>query len=90
MSMDVFRKVFEVSQIAGHAEADQDPSYLKLTADEITDLIVRRSLNGFRVNTGHSAKSVDFTLYNSLHLDSGAVLTCRIEKQEKRQMTGRR
>ena len=76
-------KVFEVSQIAGHAEADQDPQYLKLTADEITDLIDRRSLNGFSVNTGHSVKSIDFTLYNSLHLGSQAVLTCRIEKQAK-------
>jgi hypothetical protein len=76
-------KVFEVSQIAGHAESDQSSQYLKLTAEEITDLIEKRNLNGFRVNTGHSTKSVDFTLYNSFYLSTQAVLICRIEKNAK-------
>ena len=76
-------KIFEVSQIAGHSEKNQCRQYLKLTPDEITDLINRRNLNGFQVNTGHSARSIDFTLYNSLHLGNQAVLTCRIEKGAK-------
>jgi hypothetical protein len=76
-------KIFEVSQIAGHAEADQRSEYLKLTSAEITDLIKKRGLNGFQVNTGHSSKSIDFTLYNSLHLGQEAVLTCRIEQESK-------
>jgi hypothetical protein len=76
-------KRFKVSQIAGHQEADQSSQLLVLTAVEIEQLIIERKLNAFRVNTGHSDRSMDFTLYNSLYQGQQAVLTCRIEKRAK-------
>ena len=76
-------KLFEVSQIAGHCETIQSSQYLKLSAEEIEHLITDRKLNGFRVNTGHSVRSIDFSLSNSLNLGQKAVLTCRIENEAK-------
>lgn len=76
-------KIFEMSQIAGHAEADQSRFNLRIAPEEISEIIEKRRLNAFRVNTGHSEKGVDFTLYNTLNLGCATFLTCRIERKAK-------
>ncbi|MES2439120.1 MAG: hypothetical protein V4584_08630 [Verrucomicrobiota bacterium] len=81
--MGCLPKQFEVSQIAGHQEIDQSPLYLKLSSEQIGKLIRDRNLSAFQVNTGHSSRSVDFTLYNSIQLGQLALLTCRVEKEAK-------
>lgn len=71
-------KLFEVSQIAGHAENNQLEQYLKLSPGEVTNLLDKRDLNAFQVTTGHSAKSIDFSLLNALNEGGQATLDCRI------------
>jgi hypothetical protein len=70
-------KRFKVSQIAGHAEEIQARGDLDLSPAEVGCLISERKLTGFRVYTGHSARSVDFHLIQSG--EGHATLGCRIE-----------
>lgn len=74
---------FEVSQIAGHVENIQSIKYLKCKQEEIAELIITRNLNGFLVNTGHSPKSIAFSLTISNSVEKHTELTCRIEKKAK-------
>jgi hypothetical protein len=69
---DALPECFEVSQIAGHDHGIRSTSYLELTPDEVGDLVVKQSLTGFRVETGHTSRSVGYHLI-------GRHLGCRIE-----------
>ena len=76
---------FEISQLAGHAKRFKSEQYLKLTADEIAQLIIERDLNGFRVNSGSFRRlsSMDFWLTDAKNLGSQASLYCQIEANAK-------
>jgi hypothetical protein len=74
---------FEVSQIAGHEEKYHSTERLILAPAEIEDLIIKRKLDGFSIDTGHSAASVAFMLQTEKRLGGHGVLNCRIEKQAK-------
>jgi hypothetical protein len=76
-------KRFKVSQIAGHAKEIQALADLDLSPAEVSCLISDRNLTGFRVDTGHSARSVDFHLIESREITSTATLGCRIELKAK-------
>lgn len=76
-------KVFEVSQIAGHAECQQSEQYLRLSSSEIEQLIIERRLNAFHVTTGHSSRSVAYWLSNGLNLNRHSKLFCQIGAQAK-------
>lgn len=72
-------KKFEVSQIAGHAEHMQSESRLRLSANEIFNLIEERELDGFAVNTGYSEKSVSYKLTHAKNTGKQTLLSCYIE-----------
>lgn len=74
---------FYVSQIAGHAERFHSEERLKLTVSEISDLIDRRNLDAFAVNTGYSASSVAFDLRHMKNFGTQSVLECRLETRTK-------
>lgn len=72
-------KKFFLSQIAGHPQHMKSESDLSLTSDEILGLIDERGLDGFAVNTGHSAKSVSYQLAHAKADGRQSVLSCYIE-----------
>lgn len=74
-------KSFYLSQIAGHEEPYHSERLLRLDSKEIESLIVERNLSGFRVNTGHSAISVDYSLSHMKESGRQSVLNCRIENK---------
>jgi len=54
-----------------------------MSGTEIEALIAERNLSGFRVNTGHSPTSVDYTLAHMKEQGNQSILSCRIEKNAK-------
>ena len=78
-------KRFSVSQIAGHAEKYHTTKKLALAADEITQLITKRNLNGFWVNSGNFERCeyLDFSLLHAKNLGNQSTLTCYIGNKAK-------
>lgn len=76
---------FEVSQLAGHDEPLESEHYLQLNSEEITQLIVKRKLFGFWVNSGSFERctSMDFRLLNAKNLGYQSTLTCLIGNKAK-------
>lgn len=73
---------FKFSQIAGHPEPMRSERYLTLTAEEVAEVIKKRKLNGFHVDTGHTNRSLDF-VYLTLTDGSAAHFTHRVESKTK-------
>lgn len=76
-------KEFRLSQIAGHPEEIQSEQYLFLNADGVRKAIIDRKLDGFRVNTGFSARSIDFWLHSYPAEGPQAFLCVRVEAKTK-------
>jgi hypothetical protein len=76
-------KQFRVSQIAGHRLDMRSERRLKLTSDEIVDFIVERKLDSFFVDTGHSTRSVCYSLLHMKDQGRQSQLACRIEDKTK-------
>jgi len=58
-------KQFEVSQIVGHQKKYFKKKRLKLTSEEIEQLIDDRNLDGFGIESGSNSRSLDFKLYHA-------------------------
>lgn len=76
-------KQFEMSQIAGHPEKDRSRTLLKVTPDEVGQIIEQKRLTGFRVDTGHLSRSVGYSLLHFGEGEGQSVLRCRIEQDAK-------
>ncbi|MCW1922552.1 hypothetical protein OKA05_08295 [Luteolibacter arcticus] len=74
---------FIFQQITGHPERFQSERDLKVSHEEVADLIQNRDLFGFAVDTGHSARSVAFSMTKAKTTGDQTVLSCRIECQSK-------
>jgi hypothetical protein len=55
-------KQFEVQQICGHPVHLHSEEYLKLTPEDVKNLIIERNLDGFCVTAGRHGVSVEFRL----------------------------
>lgn len=73
---------FNLQQIAGHPEHMRSERDLVLTPEDVAQVIEKRKLNGFHVDTGHTDRSIDFS-YLTLMDGSAAHFTCRIEPKTK-------
>lgn len=74
---------FFLSQIAGHSNKIQCEKYLLLDAEGVRKVISERSMDGFRVNTGFSIRSIDFWLANIDATVKSARLTVHLEEKTK-------
>ena len=72
-------KKFYLSQITGHPKHLKSESDLALPPDEVLALIEERSLDGFAVNTGYTAKSVSYQLAHAKEDGKQTLLSCYIE-----------
>jgi hypothetical protein len=72
-----------LSQIAGHRDGFKSEEDLKIPADQISELISDRMLSGFHIHTGHSPRSVAYTLRHMKDAGRQTVLNCRIENEAK-------
>ncbi len=76
-------KKFYLSQIAGHQNEFHSEERLQLSSEEVAYIMKDRRLSGFRVNTGHSKRSVDYNLLDNGEQGRQSVLSCRIEENAK-------
>lgn len=75
--------LFYLSQIAGHPDRLKSEDNLKLSPKKIHDIIIERKLNGFHVDTGHSERSVAYSLSHMKNSGRQSTLDCRISSQAK-------
>jgi hypothetical protein len=73
---DAIPKLFRLSQIAGHASSQQSEERLRVAPAKISELIAKRRLTAFSVDTGHTPTSVAYRFHRS-HF------TSRVEKEAK-------
>lgn len=84
-SADALPKQLILSEIAGHPEHLQlgkGKPNLVLAPNEIEAVIAERGLTGFHVDTGHSERSIAFTL-TAFSPHQEASFTCRTERKTK-------
>lgn len=74
---------FYLSQIEGHDEKNRSENKLKLNSDGVLKVIKNRSLYGFHAYTGHSDKSVAYSLKCMLKSGRQASMSCRLELKTK-------
>lgn len=76
-------KQFEVSQGVGHQVKYHTTKRLKLSAAEIEDLIVQRSLDGFELDAGRLPRGIAFKLYPTKNTDKQSTFYCGIDDLAK-------
>ena len=76
-------KILAVQQIAGHREEFHTTDRLKLSPAKFEELITKRELDGFRIDSGVSGRMLSFHLLHAKTLGQQTVLGCYIEKKAK-------